>query len=137
MAIENMARKIKELRQAKGLTLEQVANVVGVGKSTVRKWETGMIANMKRDKIAALAKALGTTPAYLMGWTDDIKKVKNSSPEKPELSEGEKMWMELYNRLSDETKNVFINMMESFDKIPTDKQRFVLDLIRTALGNQK
>ena len=71
MAIKNMAQKIKELRQQHGLTLEQVANVVGVGKSTVRKWETGMIANMKRDKIAALAQALGTTPAYLMGWQDE------------------------------------------------------------------
>ena len=71
---EDMARKIKELRMSKGLTLEQVANIVGVGKSTVRKWETGMIANMKRDKIAALAKALDTTPIYLMGWEEEQKK---------------------------------------------------------------
>ena len=55
---EGMAQRIKALRQDKGLTLEQVASVVGVGKSTVRKWETGMIANMKRDKIASLAKHL-------------------------------------------------------------------------------
>ena len=67
---EGMAQRIKNLRQEKGLTLEQVAEVVGVGKSTVRKWETGMIANMRRDKIADLAKALGTTPAYLMGWEE-------------------------------------------------------------------
>lgn len=74
MKSEDMARKIKELRKEKGLTLEQVANIVGVGKSTVRKWETGMIANMRRDKIAALAKALGTTPVYLMGWEEEQKK---------------------------------------------------------------
>ena len=74
MASEDMARKIKELRKEKGLTLEEVANKVGVGKSTVRKWETGMIANMRRDKIAALAMALGTTPMYLMGWEEEQKK---------------------------------------------------------------
>lgn len=74
MAHEDMARKIKELRKEKGLTLEQVATTVGVGKSTVRKWETGMIANMRRDKIAALARALGTTPIYLMGWEEEQKK---------------------------------------------------------------
>ena len=67
-----MSKKIKDLRLSLGLTLEEVANQVGVGKSTVRKWETGMIANMRRDKIAALAKALHTTPTYLMGWTDEI-----------------------------------------------------------------
>lgn len=69
-----MARRIKELRKAKKMTLEEVGNIVGVGKSTVRKWETGMIANMKRDKIATLAKALDTTPSYLMGWAEEQKK---------------------------------------------------------------
>ena len=71
MSDSDMAKRIKELRLSLGLTLEEVANQVGVGKSTVRKWETGIIANMKRDKIAALAKALYTTPGYLMGWTDE------------------------------------------------------------------
>lgn len=71
MVENDMGKKIKNLRIYHGLTLEQVANQVGVGKSTVRKWETGMIANMRRDKIASLAKALHTTPAYLMGWDDD------------------------------------------------------------------
>ena len=61
------SKKIKQLRSDNGLTLEQVAKIVGVGKSTVRKWETGMIANMKRDKISLLAKALNVTPAYLLG----------------------------------------------------------------------
>ena len=137
MAIENMARKIKELRQAKGLTLEQVATVVGVGKSTVRKWETGMIANMKRDKIAALAKALGTTPAYLMGWPEDNKKVENTPPEEPVLSEGEKMWLDLYRRVSDDTRVTLTKMMCSFEKLPADRQQLALDLIRVALGDQK
>lgn len=62
--------KIHNLRLERGMTLEEVASIVGVGKSTVRKWETGDIANMRRDKIAKLAKALGTTPAYLMGWDE-------------------------------------------------------------------
>ena len=66
-----MAKRIKDLRAQLGLTLEQVADQVGVGKSTVRKWETGMISNMRRDKIADLAKALHTTPSYLMGWDDE------------------------------------------------------------------
>lgn len=73
MAEKDMAQKIKELRFANDLTLEQVADIVGVGKSTVRKWETGMIANMRRDKIAALAQALHTTPEYLMGWSTTME----------------------------------------------------------------
>ena len=118
MDSKDMAKRIKELRQEKGLTLEQVAKVVGVGKSTVRKWETGMIANMKRDKIASLAKALGTTPAYLMGWKDDSIE-KEVSPSVQELTEGEKALLELFNL------------------VPEDQQKLVLQMIRAALGNPK
>ena len=71
MSENDLSRKIRDLRALHGLTLEQVAQQVGVGRSTVRKWETGLIANMRRDKIAKLAIALHTTPAYLMGWEDD------------------------------------------------------------------
>ena len=114
---EGMAQRIKALRQEKGLTLEQVADVVGVGKSTVRKWETGMIANMKRDKIADLAKALGTTPAYLMGWKEGDEK--KDSPSEPTLTEGEKVLLDLFNR------------------VPEDQQQLVLQMIRAALGSQE
>lgn len=68
-----MGQKIYNLRIQKGLTLEELGNMVGVGKSTVRKWENGMIANMKRDKILKVSEALGTTPAYLMGWEEERK----------------------------------------------------------------
>ena len=72
--MENMGDRIKRLRSENNMTLEELGNKVGVGKSTVRKWENGIIANMRRDKIAKLAVALGVTPAYLMGWesTADI-----------------------------------------------------------------
>lgn len=70
----DMGQKIYTLRMQKGLTLEELGSMVGVGKSTVRKWENGMIANMKRDKILKISEALGTTPAYLMGWKETTKK---------------------------------------------------------------
>lgn len=59
--------KLKNRRLELNLTLEEVGNMVGVAKSTVRKWETGMIENMKRDKITLLAKALRVSPAFIMG----------------------------------------------------------------------
>ena len=115
---EGMAQRIKALRQEKGLTLEQVAEVVGVGKSTVRKWETGMIANMRRDKIADLAKALGTTPAYLMGWKEENVE-KEKYPSEPQLTEREKLLLELFN------------------KVPEDQQQLVLQMIRAALSTPR
>jgi len=43
---------LKQRREKLGLTLEEVGQYVGVGKSTVRKWENGVINKMDRDKIA-------------------------------------------------------------------------------------
>lgn len=110
---ERMAQRIKALRQEKGLTLEQVAEVVGVGKSTVRKWETGMIANMKRDKIAALAKALGTTPAYLMGWKEDGDE-KKDSPSEPQLTGVDKELFDLLKLIPEDQKRLFLEMGRVF-----------------------
>ncbi|MCL2053683.1 MAG: XRE family transcriptional regulator [Oscillospiraceae bacterium] len=53
---------IKNRRTALGMTLEEVGHNVGVTKNTVRKWETGLISNMKRDKIAKLAAILELDP---------------------------------------------------------------------------
>ncbi len=63
--------RISSRRAELGLTLEEVGKAVGVSKSAVQKWESGEIANMRRDKIAKLAIALQCSPAYLMGWQDD------------------------------------------------------------------
>lgn len=68
---------IKELRAQQGMTLEELGKKVGVGKSTIRKWETGEIANMRRDKIARLADALNVSPGYLMGWDIDVDQSNN------------------------------------------------------------
>lgn len=58
----DIGKIIHSQRTALGLTLEEVGNAVGVGKSTVKKWEDGFISNMKRDKIALLAEVLQISP---------------------------------------------------------------------------
>lgn len=57
---------IKARREELGYTLEEVGKMVGVGKSTVRKWEQGMISNMGRDKISKLSQALKISPLKLI-----------------------------------------------------------------------
>lgn len=63
---------LKERRLEKKLTLEEVGEKVGVGKSTVRKWENGMIENMGRDKIVLLSKALDISPLEILGIEDEL-----------------------------------------------------------------
>ena len=59
--------KLEDRRKELGLTLQNVADIVGVSKSTVMKWERGSIENMKRDKIALYASALQVSPMWIMG----------------------------------------------------------------------
>lgn len=81
----NTGERIKQLRIARGMTLEELGQKVGVGKSTVRKWETGAIANMRRDKIAKLADALGTTIDDILGLESPPQTVSQEEGDFPEV----------------------------------------------------
>lgn len=66
----NIGTKIKNRRKELGLTMLQVANQTGVCEATVSRWESGDIANMRRDKIVSLAAALRVPPSYIMDYDD-------------------------------------------------------------------
>ena len=68
----NIGNLIKTKRKELNLTLEELGNLVGVGKSTVRKWENGMIENMGRDKIALLSNALNISPLVLLDLDENM-----------------------------------------------------------------
>lgn len=59
---------IKLKRKEKGLTLRDVADVVGVSEGTVSRWESGDIKTMRRDKIEKLSRLLDIPPAVLLDW---------------------------------------------------------------------
>ena len=68
-----VGERIKSRRKEIGLSAEQVAKELVVSPATVYRYESNDIMNMRIDKLEPIAKALRTTPAYLMGWEDDKK----------------------------------------------------------------
>lgn len=68
---------LKNRRLELNLTLEDVGNYVGVGKSTVRKWENGDITNMKRDKIVSLSKILKLDPLDIIDPNNELSNRNN------------------------------------------------------------
>ena len=76
--------RLKALRKANRMTLEELALTVGTSKQTIQRYESGVIANIPNDKIIAIATALGTTPSALLGWNDersfDLSGIKGASP---------------------------------------------------------
>jgi transcriptional regulator with XRE-family HTH domain len=64
-------KRIKTLREKFNLSQEKLAEKVGVQRNTVWRWENSKASPM--ESLPALAKALSTSIAYLMGETDDPK----------------------------------------------------------------
>ena len=64
---------VKELRIKKGLSQEELGQLVGLKKAAINKYETGVVINPKRSLIEKLAAVLDTTPSYLMGWNESVK----------------------------------------------------------------
>lgn len=67
----NIGERIKAARLKKGYTQEELADMVGVKKSAVAKWENGRVSEIKRSNLNMLSKALNIDPNSLL---DDIEK---------------------------------------------------------------
>ena len=114
--MSTIGNNISRFRRELGMTQEDLAKLMGYkSKSTINKIELG-INDIPQSKIVQFAQVLGTTPAELMGWEEDDKR---DSPTEADLSEGEKMLLELFRR------------------VPEEQQTLVLQMIRAALGNPK
>jgi len=62
----DMGQRLKQLRESRGLTQDQIGEVVGVKKATINKYEQGEIKNIKRSTIQKFADFFGVSPAWLM-----------------------------------------------------------------------
>lgn len=109
----DMGKKLRELRDARGLTQREVANAVGVTEATVSRWESGHINNMRRDKIESLAKVLQVSPLVIMGRDDESPAPPAAPPSAQEaaelyeapLTEHEREHIELYRELDERGRN--------------------------------
>lgn len=64
-------KRIRERREAVGISAEKLAEKTGVAKTTIYRYENGIIEKIPAENIGAIAYALQTTSDYLLGKTDD------------------------------------------------------------------
>ena len=65
-----IGERIKQRRLELGYTADTLAKLLNKNRATIYRYENGDIENMPIDVLEPLAKALNTTPAYLMGWQE-------------------------------------------------------------------
>lgn len=64
----SIGQRIKQKRKELHLSVDELAKRLGKNRATVYRYENGDIENLPIDVLEPIAKALNTTPAYLMGW---------------------------------------------------------------------
>lgn len=72
LSATDIGRIIAAKRREKGLTLEEVGEQVGVAKSTIQRYEAGLITTPKLAVIESIARALSLEPSVLTGKTSPV-----------------------------------------------------------------
>lgn len=67
----SVGERLKRRRKELGMSAEAVAEKLGVSPFTVYRYESGEINKMGIDKLKPIAEAINTTPAFLMGWSNE------------------------------------------------------------------
>ena len=69
--LKGVGLRISALRKSQGITQEGLAQMVGyTSRSSINKIEKGLV-DLPNSKITEIAKALGTTPTYIMGIEEE------------------------------------------------------------------
>ena len=102
-----IGERIKQRRKELGMSADKLGEILGKDRSTIFRYEKGDIENLPLDILQPIAKALGTTPQYLMGWSDSVKQI---APDKMQLTEGEQLLLNLFRQIPAEQQKVFLEM---------------------------
>lgn len=120
-----MGERIRCLREASGLTQEELGDKLGVQKSAIVKYEKGRVENIKRSTIKTMSEIFGVSPCFLMGFDDDEEQVKHVAEEVTLLQSIQRHWgqgavkiLELYNTLNDDGKKKAVGQLEDLSEIP-------------------
>ncbi len=108
------SERIKALVEKSNLSYQELEKLTGIKKSSLQRYASGATSKIPLDVIEKLSVAFNVSQEYLMGWEE-----KKDSPAEPQLNEGEKMLLDLFNR------------------VPEDQQQLVLQMIRAALGSRE
>lgn len=91
MSDETMKEIMDRIRQRRldlQYSFQDLADLTGMSKSTLQRYETGGIKNIPLDKLKIFAKALGVTPEWILGMDspgDDLSEYLDQLRTRPEL----------------------------------------------------
>ena len=76
-----VGKRIKDRRQELNMSVDELARRLNKNRTTIYRYEKGDIENLPIDILEPLAKALDTTPAYLLGWDKENERTPSTIDE--------------------------------------------------------
>ena len=134
--IESCGQRIAKALDINGMKQAELCKLAKVPKSSLSLYLSGAY-EPKQNRIYDMARVLNVSEAWLMGYDVPMERDKKTPFNELPLTEGEKVWLEKYNTLSEESRTLFIKMLDAFDKINVDSHPMVIEMILAALKNQK
>lgn len=107
----DIGQKIKKARLEKGLTQQELGDIVGVQKSAIAKYENGRVVNIKRSTLQKIASTLNIKPSELL------------------FSETPKNTADLHVKII--TDFELMESIKEYYLLSEENQRMVRDLIRS------
>ena len=101
------AERIKQRRKDLGLRAEDVAERIGVSRSTMFRYENGEIEKLPINHLVPIATALHTSVDYLMGWTEDEKE-----PIPMDEDRLDQEFVRLFEQLGNDQKDLIVRAMK-------------------------
>lgn len=112
-----MAQRIRDCRKANKLTQKELAEKLGVKEAAVSKWESGVVENIPRTTIKAMAELFGVGPCYLMAFSSD------PSPVEIPVS--------IYDRVTIELGPKASELLKEFAIMNNHGQELALNMVRS------
>lgn len=98
-----VGERIRQTREAEGIGQTELADKIGIGKQLLYKYERGITTNIPIGNIEAIARVLGVTPAYLMGWEE---------AHEMQLTDTERRLIVAYRASSDEIQEAVCSILK-------------------------
>lgn len=107
-------QRIKERRKQLEMSADDVANELGVSRSTIFRYENGHIEKVPANVLEKLAAILKTTPAYLMGWEGSVKDDVKANEIVDEAHQTEERFQSIGRSALPDDRDKIANMVEMF-----------------------
>lgn len=129
---EVFARNLKFYMKRSGMNQKEMAQIVGVSAPAFCEW-----LNAKKypriDKIEILANYFGILKSDLI----EDKSSKENLPTEEKLTDGEKVWLDLYRKTPESSREMLMLLFQSFENIPESSQQMVLGMLRVVEKEKK